>query len=301
MTLNELRYIVAVARERNFRRAAEKCFVTQPALSLAIQKLEEELGVAVFERKKGEVTLTPVGERVVEQATRVLDEAARIRDIARQGADQLSGTLRLGAIHTIGPYLLPDLIAALNTLAPNMPLEVEENTTANLETLLRNGAIDAALIALPFDVPGVETLPLYDEDFVVVVPRSHAWAKRKSIDAHDLATEKVLLLNSGHCFSGQVIEACPELSRKGEVQQGNSLETIRNMVASGLGITVLPCSAASERYRNPLVAMIPFKGQAPSRRVALANRKSFVRPQAIEAITAAVAEIKSVCFQPVAS
>lgn len=301
MTLNELRYIVAVSRERNFRRAAEKCFVTQPALSLAIQKLEEELGVSLFERKKGDITLTSVGERVVEQAARVLDEAARIRDIARQGADQLSGPLRLGAIHTIGPYLLPDLIAALNALAPNMPLEVEENTTANLESLLRNGAIDAALIALPFDVPGVETQSLYDEDFVVVVPRSHAWAKRKNIDAHDLATEKVLLLNSGHCFSGQVIEACPELSRKGEVQQGNSLETIRNMVASGLGITVLPCSAASERYRNPLVAMIPFEGQAPSRRVALASRKSFVRPQAIAAIAAAVGEIRSICFRPVAS
>jgi len=299
MTLNELKYIVAVSREKNFRRAAEKSFVTQPALSLAIQKLEEELGVAIFERKKGEVAMTPVGERIVEQAARVLDEAARIRDLARQGYDQLSGVLKLGAIHTIGPYLLPDLITALHGLAPNMPLEVEENTTANLEILLRNGAIDATLIALPFDVPGVETLPLYDEDFVVVMPRSHPWAKRKNIEAGELSGEKVLLLNSGHCFSGQVIEACPELSRKGEVQQGNSLETIRNMVASGLGITVLPCSAASERYRNPMLRVIPIGEPAPRRRVALAWRRSFVRRHAVMAVAGAVRGINSACFRRV--
>ncbi len=300
MTLNELRYIVAVARERNFRRAAEKSFVSQPALSLAIKKLEEELGVSLFERRKNDVALTPVGERVIEQAMRVLDEAARIRDIAQQGSDPLSGAIRLGAIHTIGPYLLPDLITALSQLAPAMPLEVEENTTANLEVQLRNGAVDAAIIALPFDLPGVETIALYDEPFVVAVPRGHAWVGRQAINAADLAEEKVLLLNSGHCFSGQVIGACPELSRKGEVQQGNSLETIRNMVASGLGITVLPCSAASERYRNPLIQVIPFQNPPPSRRVALASRKSFVRPAAIAALAEAVKTIKSACFATVA-
>jgi len=299
MTLNELRYIVAVARERNFRRAAEKSFVSQPALSLAIKKLEEELGVSLFERRKNDVTLTPVGERVIEQAMRVLDEAAKIREIAQQGSDQLSGAIRLGAIHTIGPYLLPDLITVLSQAAPGMPLEVEENTTANLEVQLRNGAVDAAIIALPFDVPGVETLSLYDEPFVVVVPRAHAWAGRENIVAADLAEEKVLLLNSGHCFSNQVIGACPELARKGEVQQGNSLETIRNMVASGLGISVLPCSAASERYRNPLVQVIPFRDPAPTRRVALASRKSFVRTEAITALADAIRAIRSDCFQPV--
>lgn len=301
MTLNELRYIVAVARERNFRRAAEKSFVSQPALSLAIKKLEEELGVSLFERRKSDVTLTSVGERVIEQAMRVLDEAAKIREIAQQGSDQLAGAIRLGAIHTIGPYLLPDLITVLSQLAPGMPLEVEENTTANLEVQLRNGAVDAAIIALPFDVPGVETLSLYDEPFVVVVPRAHAWAGRKNIVAADLAEEKVLLLNSGHCFSNQVIGACPELARKGEVQQGNSLETIRNMVASGLGISVLPCSAASERYRNPLVQVIPFRDPAPTRRVALASRKSFVRTAAITALADAIRAIRSECFLPVAA
>jgi LysR family hydrogen peroxide-inducible transcriptional activator len=299
MTLNELRYIVAVARERNFRRAAERCFVSQPALSLAIQKLENELGTQLFERRRADVTLTPVGEQVIEQATRVLDEAAKIKEIAQQGSDQLQGMLRLGVIHTIGPYLLPELIPLLHDKAPQMPLEVEENTTASLETQLRNGVVDAAIVALPFDIPGIATAALYDEPFMVVVPVEHPWASRKNIAAADLSGEKVLLLNSGHCFSNQVVEACPELSRKGEVLQGNSLETIRNMVASGLGITVLPCSAASERYRNPLLSVIPFHDPVPTRRVALAWRKSFVRSSAITTLAEAVKAIRSDCFNPV--
>jgi len=299
MTLNELRYIVAVARERNFRRAAERCFVSQPALSLAIQKLEDELGVQLFERKKTDINLTGVGEQIVEQAIRVLDEAAKIKEMARQGADQLIGSIRLGVIYTVGPYLLPELIPVLHDKAPEMPLDVEENTTASLEVQLRNGVVDAAVIALPFDLPGIATAGLYDEPFVVVVPATHPWAEKASIGAGDLSGEKVLLLNSGHCFSNQVVEACPELSRKGEVLQGNSLETIRNMVASGLGITVLPCSAATDRYRNPMLRVIPFDDPVPTRRIALAWRKSFVRDSAIEVLVEAVKAIKSDCFMPI--
>jgi len=299
MTLNELRYIVAVARERNFRRAAESCFVTQPALSLAIQKLEGELGIQLFERGRAEVSVTPIGEQVVEQAQRALDEVGRISEIARQGKDQLAGPLRLGAIYTVGPYLLPELIPPLLKIAPEMPLEVEENLTANLEPMLRNGRLDVAIIALPFDVPGVLTRPLYDEPFNLAVPAGHPWAKRKSVAAHELSGEKVLLLNNGHCFSNQVVEACPELNRHGhgEVQQGNSLETIRNMVASGLGITVLPCSANWENYRSGLVKVIPFEAPGPSRRIALAWRKSFVRPQVIDVLTQAVKQLKRPCLK----
>jgi LysR family hydrogen peroxide-inducible transcriptional activator len=299
MTLNELRYIVAVARERNFRRAAERCFVSQPALSLAIQKLEDELGVRLFERKRGDITLTPVGETVIEQATRVLDEAMKIKEIAHLGSDQLQGMLRLGVIHTIGPYLLPELIPVLHEQASQMPLEVEENTTANLKTQLRNGVVDVAIIALPFELPGIDIKTLYDEPFMVVVPAGHAWAGRKNIAAEELSSEKVLLLTAGHCFSHQVVESCPELSRKGEVLQGNSLETIRNMVASGLGITVLPCSAVSERYRNPLLRVIPFRSPVPTRRIALAWRKSFARSGAVLALAEAVRAIRSECFMPV--
>ncbi|MBI3480007.1 MAG: hydrogen peroxide-inducible genes activator [Nitrosomonadales bacterium] len=291
MTLNELRYIVAVAQELNFRRAAEKSYISQPALSLAIQKLEEELGVQIFERGKAEISITPLGAQIVEQAQRVLEEAEHLRKIAKQGSDQLSGTLRVGIIYSVGPYLLPDLIPALKKLAPEIPLEVEENITANLNTLLRNGKLDVIIIALPFGDAGILTQPLYDEPFEVVVGNEHHWANRRSIKPQELATERVLLLDAGHCFSNQVAEACPELNRKStEIQQGTSLETIRNMVASGLGITVLPASANSARYRSKLLKVIPFTHPAPSRRIALAWRKSFARGQVIEVLTQAIAQ-----------
>jgi LysR family hydrogen peroxide-inducible transcriptional activator len=293
MTLNELRYIVAVAQELNFRRAAEKSFISQPALSLAIQKLEEELGVQIFERGKNEVSVTTLGTQIVEQAQRVLEEAGHLREIAMQGNDQLSGALRVGIIYSVGPYLLPDLVPALKKLAPGMPLEIEENITANLETLLRNGKLDVIIIALPFGDAGILTQPLYDEPFEVVVGNDHHWASRHSIKAQELSAEKVLLLDSGHCFSNQVAEACPELNRKGaEIQQGTSLETIRNMVASGLGITVLPASANSARYRSKLLIVITFAKPAPSRRIALAWRKGFARGQAVEALAQAIAQAK---------
>jgi LysR family transcriptional regulator, hydrogen peroxide-inducible genes activator len=293
MSLTELKFIVAVAQERNFRRAAEKCFVTQPALSLAIKKLEEELNVIIFERSRSDVSMTEIGAKIVEQAEKVLEETERIKQLAELGKNQLKGALKLGLIHSIGPYLLPEIIPILRKTAPDMPLEVEENLTANLETQLRNGVIDAAIIALPFDVPGLQYHVLYDEEFDVVVPSHHHWAMRKHIKPEELSDEKVLLLNSGHCFSNQVTQACPELSRKGEILQGNSLETIRNMVASNLGITVLPCSATATRYHNPLIKVIPFVSPAPTRRIAIAWRKSFVRLEAVEKIAEAINAIGS--------
>jgi LysR family transcriptional regulator, hydrogen peroxide-inducible genes activator len=293
MSLTELKFIVAVAQERNFRRAAEKCFVTQPALSLAIKKLEEELQVVIFERSRSDVTPTEIGEKIIEQAEKVLEEAARIKQLAELGKNQLQGALKLGLIHSIGPYLLPEIIPILRKTAPDMPLEVEENLTANLEAQLKNGVIDAAIIALPFDVAGLQYRALYDEEFDVVVPSDHHWAKRKHINASELSDEKVLLLNSGHCFSNQITQACPELSRKGEILQGNSLETIRNMVASNLGITVLPCSATAARYNNPLIKVIPFTAPAPTRRIAIAWRKSFVRLEAVEKIAESITAIHS--------
>ncbi len=282
-----------MAQERNFRRAAEKSFISQPALSLAIQKLEEELGIKIFERGKNEVSLTAVGSEIVEQAQRALEEVRRIREIARQGEDQLTSVLRLGVIHSVGPYLLPDLVPELKKIAPEMPLEIEENLTENLDTLLRNGKLDVIIIALPFGDASILTQALYDEPFEVVVNNEHHWADRRSIKARELAGEKVLLLNSGHCFSNQVEEACPNLNRKGaDIQQGTSLETIRNMVASGHGITVLPASANSPRYCSRLLKVIPFTKPVPSRRIALAWRKSFARTQAVEALAQAVALAK---------
>jgi LysR family hydrogen peroxide-inducible transcriptional activator len=294
VTFNELRYLVAVARERNFGRAAQQCFVSQPALSVAIQKLEQELGVQILERGPGAVSVTPAGARIVEQAQRVLEEAARIREIAQAGRNQLVGVLRLGVIYTIAPYLLPDLIPALHAAAPTMPLEIEENLTAHLELSLKSGRIDAAIVALPFDVPGVVAEPLYDEPFQVVVPYRHPWARRRSVRAQELAGEHVILLNVGHCFRDQVLESCPELDRAdAEITRTSSLETVRNMVASGLGISVLPRDALTPKYHSRLVIAVPFARPVPARRVAIAFRRSFPRPAAIRAIRDAVASCRA--------
>jgi LysR family hydrogen peroxide-inducible transcriptional activator len=299
MTLTELKYVVALAQERHFGRAAEKCFVTQPTLSLAIKKLEDELGVPLFERNKNDVIVTGLGEKIIDQARRVLEEAGRINQMAKGGGDQLTGALRLGVIPTIGPYLLPELIPLLKKNAPNMPLSIEENLTGNLAPQLRQGDIDCALIALPFMISGVKAKALYEETFHVVVPSNHAWAKRKHIKPSELGQENLLMLNTGHCFRDQVLEACPGQAPDAltDGRAGSSLETIRNMVASGLGISVLPCSALNKRYESKLLGIIDFDSPAPSRKVALAWREGFARPQAIEALIESVKAIKLPCLK----
>jgi len=293
VTLTELRYIVAVARERHFGRAAEACFVAQPTLSTAVKKLEEELGVALFERGRHEVTITPAGERIVTQAQRVLEEVETIRLLARGEQDQLTGSLRVGAIYTIGPYLFPHLVPALHAAAPQMPLLIEENFTAKLSERLKQGELDVIVIALPFEEPGVVTLPLYDEPFVAVLPGNHPWTGREHVHVNDLADETLLLLGQGHCFRDQVLNVCPACNRSAQglarTVEGSSLETIRHMVASGLGITVLPCTASgAAHYPADLLAFRPFDDPVPYRRVALAWRASFPRPKAVEALRQAI-------------
>jgi LysR family hydrogen peroxide-inducible transcriptional activator len=296
MTLNELRYVVAVARERHFGRAADACFVSQPTLSVAVKKLEEELGVSLFERGSGEVSVTAIGERIVAQAQRVLEEAQGLQQLARSGRDPLIGALRLGAIYTIGPYLLPHLVPMLMQRAPEMPLVIEENFTSVLVDRLKRADLDLIIISLPFDEPGINTLSLYDEEFVLLLPATHPWTAREAIDADSLAGENVLLLGAGHCFRDQVIKACPQClqgsAAAGDLQrnlEGGSLETIRCMVASNVGITILPCSAALEdRFGGRLVCSRPFAGSAPTRRVALAWRKSFPRVEAVHAVADAI-------------
>jgi LysR family hydrogen peroxide-inducible transcriptional activator len=303
MTLTELKYVVALAQERHFGRAAQKCFVTQPTLSLALAKLEDELGVRLFERNKNEVLLTPMGAEVVEQARRVLDEVGKISSLAKGAQNQLAGALRLGVIPTIGPYLLPELVPILRQRAPDMPLILEENFTGNLVPMLRDGEIDAALIALPFTVTGVKTRTLYEEPFSVVVPEGHAWAKKKRVRPDELSGESLLVLNAGHCFREQVLEACPGQANTAspEGRSGSSLETIRNMVASGLGVSVLPDTALQPRYANRLVKVIPFTEPVPSRKVAIAWRASFSRPQAVEAVARAVLDVKLDCLRMLAA
>lgn len=299
MTLTELKYIVTLAQERHFGHAAERCFVSQPTLSVAVKKLEEELGVPLFERSKSAVQLTPIGEKVVQQARKVLEQASAIKEMAQQGKDQLTSPLRVGAIYTIGPYLFPHLVPALQKLAPQMPLYIEENFTANLRRRLRAGDLDAIIIALPFTETDVLTRTLYDEPFEVLLPQGHPWSDRPRIPIGDLTSERLLMLGEGHCFRDQVIEACPalEASMKNPEQtlvaEGGSLETIRHMVASGLGITVLPHSAiGTSQYAPDVLITRPFEDPVPFRSVALAWRTSFPRPKAIEALVQAVAKFR---------
>jgi len=292
MTLSELRFIVAVGREKNFRKAADKCFVSQPALSLAVKKLEDELGIILFERSRTDVSITQAGQAIINQAIIVLDEAGKIKEMAQQGDGQLEKPFKLGLIYSIAPYLLPLIIPLLRNSAPDMPLEIEENITKNLEEKLKKGFIDAAIVALPFDIPGIEIENLYEEPFVTVVPVKHPWAQKKTIKADLLASEKVLLLDNTHCYSNQVQEACPGLLKTGEIQGGNSLETIRSMVASNLGISVLPKSATTLRHVNPLVKVIQFDKPIPFRKVVLAYRKSSVKKQALEEVVKSIKKNK---------
>jgi LysR family hydrogen peroxide-inducible transcriptional activator len=298
MTLTELKYIVAVARAKHFGHAAESCFVAQPTLSVAIKKLEDELGVTLFERGGSEVSVTPVGAQIVAQAERVLEQTAAIKELAKQNKDPLAGPLRLGVIYTIGPYLLPPLVKNLIDKVPQMPLVLQENFTVKLLELLRQGELDAAIMALPLPDHGMMMQTLYDEPFVVATPRTHPWSRRREIPADDLKAETMLLLGSGHCFRDQVLEVCPEMARfssPGNGMQrtfeGSSLETIRHMVASGIGLTVLPrASVRDMEDPNGMLSFVPFSAPAPSRRVVIVWRKSFTRRAAIEAVCNAVAQ-----------
>ncbi len=298
MTLTELRYIVAVAREKHFGRAAEKCFVSQPTLSVAIKKLEDELGVALFERGANEVRVTDVGNRVIEQAQRVLEEASAVKHIASAGKDDLVGPLRFGAIYTVGPYVTPQLIPLLMKLAPKMPLLIQENYTARLGEMLKNGDLDLILLSEPFSEPGIVTQAVYDEPFRVVMPAGHEWAKKARVAAIDLCSETLLLLSSGNCFRDQVLQTCAGAKKSintglQQSLEGSSLETIRQMVASGVGITVLPSTAAEARTADTrLTTMKHFANPEPSRRIALAWRKSYPRVRAVQAMREALLACK---------
>ncbi|MEN8177029.1 MAG: hydrogen peroxide-inducible genes activator [Pseudomonadota bacterium] len=298
MTLNELRYIVAVARERHFGRAADTCYVSQPTLSVAVKKLEQELGVGLFERGQGEVSVTPAGEPIVSQAQRVIEEAAKIRQLASQSKDQLSGPLRVGAIYTVGPYLFPGLVSELSQKASQMPLVIREHLTAVLTEQLKRGEQDVIIISLPYREPGIQTRTLYNEPFCVLLPARHPLTHEASLSPQQLQGENVLLLGEGHCLRDQILEICPGClqgnSREESLQrnlEGCSLETIRCMVAGGVGITVLPHTAI-DRHHLPgdMLTTRPFAGETPGRRVALAWRRSFPRPDAIEVLWKTIRE-----------
>ena len=313
MTLTELKYIVAVAREKHFGKAAEACFVSQPTLSLAIKKLEEELEVKLFERSASEVSVTTLGEEIVRQAQSVLEQAAEIKEIAKRGKDPLAGTMRLGVIYTIGPYLLPDLVRQIITDMPQMPLMLQENFTVRLLEMLRMGEIDCAILAEPFPESGLAIAPLYDETFMAALPLNHPLAQEKFITPEQLKNETMLLLGSGHCFRDHVLEVCPEFARYAsqtegirKTFEGSSLETIKHMVAAGMGVTLVPSmsvppallakqssskAAKASREDSPvryLPIVDPAGGKPPTRRVVLAWRRSYTRYEAIAAMRNAI-------------
>jgi LysR family hydrogen peroxide-inducible transcriptional activator len=305
MTLTELKYIVAVARERHFGRAADACYVSQPTLSVAVKKLEEELDLKLFERSASEVSVTALGEEIVRQAQSVLEQAANIKEIAKRGKDPLSGPLTLGVIYTIGPYLLPDLVRQMIAHTPQMPLMLQENFTVKLLEMLRTGEIDCAILAEPFPDAGLAIAPLYDEPFLAAVPVHHPLAENNHVTTEELKRETMLLLGSGHCFRDHVLEVCPEFARFASRTEGirksfegSSLETIKHMVAAGMGVTLVPrlsvpkealaAKPRRKRDEDAFVKYLPFEGDPPTRRVVLAWRRSFTRYEAIAALRNAI-------------
>ena len=292
MTLTELKYIRAVAKLRHFGHAAEACHVSQPTLSVAVKKLEDELGVTLFERGAQDLTVTPLGERIVAQAERVLAEAEQIRHLAATGRDPLEGPLAVGFIYTIGPYLLPLLVAPVRRQFPDMPLLIREDFTDALVEALRDGELDVAVVALPLAAPGIVTQPLYHEPFVAALPFDHPLAAREQVAPEALTSDTMLLLAQRNCFRDQVLEACPACRNQGPAQdslqrtlEGGSLETIRHMVAAGAGVTLLPKIASTgANADSDLVVYRPFSDPVPGRTVGLAYRRSFPRPAAIHAL-----------------
>ena len=297
MTLTELRYIVALAEEQHFGRAAERCNVSQPTLSVAVRKLEEELGAALFERGKQGVLITALGQRIVSLASKVLEQTAAIKDAAAADREQLQGPLALGTLPTIGPYLLPQFIPLLQETAGRLSLYVEEGTPASLAQRLRNGDLDVILVTLPFSEPDVVTCPLFDEPFVLLLPADHRLAAWSAISAEDLEPAEMLLLGEGDCFREQVLAAFPRLKPVEQgmpgagrtFTRGSTLETLRHMVASKLGVAILPQTAADvSLYAPNLLVTRPFESPHAKRTLALAWRVSFPRHKAIDVLRRAI-------------
>ncbi len=300
MTLSELRYIVAVAKELHFGRAAKKCFVSQPTLSIAVKKIEAELGVIIFERHQHKVSITPIGEKITRQAEIILYETYTLKELARQNKDSLSGELKLGVIYTIGPYLLPKLIPMINKQVGELALTIEEDYTENLSNKLKAGDIDIVILANPFDQLGICTEILYQEPFIVALPSKHPLTNKKKLKPADLLNDTMLLLKAGNCFRDQVIRICPScVNPAGENKpiqktlQSSSIETIRQMVATGTGITILPSSSiATQPSLQGLLEYRPFAKPVPYREVIIAYRKSFPRMQAVKLIKQSIIDCK---------
>lgn len=296
MTLTELKYAIAVARLKHFGRAAEYCHISQPSLSVAVKKLEDELGVKLFERRRGELAVTPIGQLVIDQAQKVIEEAEHIHKIAEQGKDPLSSPLRLGVIFTVAPYLIPSLVHQMLQKLPEMPLIITEDYTANLLERLRGGELDCIIASRPFEETGLVVEDLYAEEFIAAVPAASPIAKKGLLRRSDICSEPMLLLSHGHCLRDQILDFCgpdrPDLKPHQQIE-GSSLQTIMNMVEQGLGMTVIPATSAPYFRNDPLVRLIPFMPpEVPMRRVSLVWRKSFPRQASLKALIEEAGRLK---------
>jgi LysR family hydrogen peroxide-inducible transcriptional activator len=289
MNLRDLKYIIAVAETHHFGRAAERCFVSQPTLSGQIKKLEEELGIAIFERTNRSVEITPVGEAIVTHARQMMEQADVIRQLARAQQDPLAGPLRIGAIPTLSPYLIPLILMPLKKQHPQMRLVLSEELTDILLERLRNHEIDAALLATPVDEQDLNTLPLFDEPFWVAYPRKHPFYSRERITLRDLDRENLLLLAEGHCLAKQAMDVCHinERQNRGEMAdlRAASLETLIQLVGAGFGITLVPALAMRGYWTSGSgVVAQPLAIAGASRRISLVFRHSFPRQAALQAL-----------------
>jgi LysR family hydrogen peroxide-inducible transcriptional activator len=286
MTLQDLRYLVMLADTRHFARAAEACHVSQPTLSTQLKKLEDDLGLQLFERTNKRVIPTTIGRDIIAQARVVLDEAAKIPQLAQHGRDPMAGPLRLGVIPTLGPYLMPHLLPPLRTTYPKLKLYLREEITERLLEQLRVGTLDALLLALPINQEGLEVVEMFYEPFVLALPPQHPLTSRPEVREADLVGEHVLLLEDGHCLRNQALAVCGFPPPVGADDfRASSLETLRQMVAAGVGCTLLPVLATTQMaFSEDLVALRAFVTPSPGRTIGLVWRPSFPRVSTVHAI-----------------
>ena len=286
LNLRDLQYLVALAETRHFGRAARKCHVSQPTLSAQLKTLEEFLGVTLIERRPRQLALTAAGQAVVERARRMLRDAEDIRTLARASQDPLGGQLKIGLIPTLGPYLLPRIAPRLRRALPKLQLLLHEHQTAPLIARVVEGELDLAILALPADTQGLQTRSLFAEAFLVAMPERHRLATRRRLKLADLAGEKLLLLEDGHCLRDQALEVCRKVGTDEQDFSATSLETLRQMVAAGLGLTLLPRLAAEGPFAAARgLAVRPFAPPAPSRVIGAAWRRSTTRTEAMAAVS----------------
>ena len=276
MNLRDLSYLVSLAEHKHFGRAAAASFVSQPTLSTQIRKLEDELGVALFERAPRKVLLTEVGGEITQRARQVLDQIEQIKAIARRTIDPESGTIRLGIFPTLAPYLLPHVVPEIAERFPKLELLLTEEKTENVLRQLREGSLDAGILALPIHDDQLHQEFLFEEPFLLAVPAKHELARRKRLKFEELSDQSLLLLEDGHCLRDQALEVC-QLAGATERTgfRATSLETLRQMVAANVGITLLPVLAVKPPVApSPSIRLIEFQGKPPNRRIAMVWRKS---------------------------